>query len=117
MSTPNEYEIAIIGPQDTVSGFAALGVRAIDANTGADALERLREIGTRMEADGGEGPRFAVVCLIEELMADVDPDEVARATRGALPAVVLLPGPAGSQGVALARLRRLAEQAVGSAII
>jgi len=28
-----------------------------------------------------------------------------------------LPGPEGSKGVAIARLRRLAEQAVGSAII
>ena len=35
MSTNNnEYKIAIIGPNDTVSGFRALGVDAFDAQTG-----------------------------------------------------------------------------------
>jgi V/A-type H+-transporting ATPase subunit F len=112
MSTNNnEYRIAIIGPSDVVSGFRALGVEAFDAASGATALERLRTL--KAETDRP----YAVVCLIEELFTDVDPAEFQKATAGALPAVVLLPGPSGSTGLALARLRRLAEKAVGSAII
>jgi hypothetical protein len=47
----------------------------------------------------------------------VDQAEYAKVVEGVLPAVVLLPGPEGSSGFAIERLRRLAEQAVGSAII
>lgn len=111
----NQYKIAIIGPADTVSGLAALGVEALPAQTGAEAAEQLRAI--KQVHDEGSAQPYAVVCLIESLAAAIDPVEYAKVTAGALPAVVLLPGPEGTQGVALARLRRLAERAIGSAII
>lgn len=116
MSTSNEYKVAIIGPQDMVSGFAALGVEPFDAKTSAEVLAQLRGL-TKDVEEAGSGPRYAVVAIIEELMAEVDEVEFSKLTRGPLPAVILLPGPAGSQGAATARLRRLAEQAVGAAII
>lgn len=115
MSTTSEYKIAIIGPVDTISGLRALGVEAFPATTAEEALEQLRIIKT-MSADT-EGVNYAVVCVIESLVKDVDQAEYAKAVEGPLPAVVLLPGPEGSQGFALNRLRSLAEQAVGSSII
>lgn len=111
-----EYKIAIIGPQDSVSGFQALGVETLAANTPAEALERLRQVKTQT-ADMDSNVTYAVVCIIENLLAGIDQVEYAKVTAGALPAVVILPGPDGAQGFALNRLRRLAEQAVGSAII
>jgi len=116
MSTTNEYKIAIIGPKDTVSGLKALGVEAFEATTAEQALEQLRDIKRQTNA-GATGARFAIVCIIEDLVQSVDQDEYAKVVAGALPAVVLLPGPKGSQGFAVDRLRSLAEQAVGSAII
>lgn len=109
----NEYKIAIIGPSDTISGLRALGVVAFPATTAEEVLEQLRDI--KRQATDGAG--YAVVCVIESLVKDVDQGEYAKVVAGPLPAVVLLPGPEGSQGFALQRLRALAEQAVGSAII
>lgn len=116
MSTTNHYKIAIIGPTDTVSGFRALGVESFDAQTGEEALSQLRKI-KEQNADESTDEAYAVVCIIEDLLTNIDQAEYAKVASGALPAVVVLPGPEGSQGFALDRLRRLAEQAVGSAII
>jgi len=116
MSTNSKYQIAIIGPVDTVSGFKALGVESFSANNSEEALEHLRNI-KKQTIDPESKKTYAVVCVIENLLTDVDQKEYEKVVSGALPAVVLLPGPEGSQGVAIERLRRLAEQAVGAAII
>jgi V/A-type H+-transporting ATPase subunit F len=112
----NQYHIAIVGPTDMVSGFKALGVEAFDATNSAQALEQLRAI-KRVSNDPADQRTYAIVCVIDDVIADVDPAEYAKVIAGALPAVVVLPGPTGSSGVAIERLRRLAEKAVGSAII
>lgn len=116
MSTTNEYKIAIVGPEDTVSGFKALGVESFKAQTADEVLTQLKEI-KRVTLDPESKEKYAVVCVIEELVSLVDQAEYAKVVEGPLPAVVLLPGPEGSTGFALERLRGLAEQAVGSAII
>jgi V/A-type H+-transporting ATPase subunit F len=116
MSTTNEYKIAIIGPLDTVSGFKALGVDSFQAQTADEALEQLRVI-KQQTVDPESSVKYAVVCIIENLVTSVDQSEYAKIVAGPLPAVVLLPGPEGTSGFAIERLRRLAEKAVGSAII
>lgn len=116
MSTNSTYRIAIVGPADTVSGFKALGVESFPAHNAAEALEQLQKI-KAMTLDTETDAQYAIVCVIEDLMVDVDQAEYAKVVSGALPAVVLLPGPEGSKGVAIERLRGLAEKAVGSAII
>jgi vacuolar-type H+-ATPase subunit F/Vma7 len=115
MATNPTYKIAIIGPTDTVSGFRALGVVNFEATTNEAALEQLRVI-KAINAAGGE-EQYAIVCIIETLLTDVDQAEFKKLTADALPAIVSLPGPDGSTGFAIGRLRALAEQAVGSAII
>lgn len=116
MSTTNEYHIAIIGPKEMVSGFSALGVDVLEATSSEETLSQLRLIKTQMSEEGVE-KKYAVVCVIESLLIGVDMAEYNKIISGPLPAVVLLPGPEGSSGLALARLRRLAERAVGSSII
>lgn len=116
MSTTNEYKIAIIGPKDTVSGLMALGVEAFEAYTAEEALAQLRVI-KHTTLEPTTDTKYAIVCIIENLVSTVDQEEYAKVVAGPLPAVVLLPGPEGSNGFAVDRLRRLAEQAVGSAII
>ena len=116
MSTTSEYKIGIIGPTDTVSGLKALGVVTFQAQTAAEVLNHLRRI-KQQTRDPEVGTKFAVVCVIEELMTDIDQAEYTKVASGALPAVVILPGTAGSQGFAIGRLRQLAERAIGASII
>ena len=116
MLTNKDYKIAIIGPAETVSGFKALGAVAFDATTGEQVLEQLRHI-KEMTNDPAGTEKYAVVCVIEDLMTTIDQSEYAKVVAGPLPAVVLLPGTAGSQGYAINRLRQMAEQAVGASII
>jgi V/A-type H+-transporting ATPase subunit F len=115
MSTTNDYKIAIVGPLDTVSGFKALGVDSFPAQTAEEALAQLKAI--KEQTLNETGDKYAVVCIIEDLVAKVEQSEYAKVVDGPLPAVVLLPGPEGSKGFAVERLRNLAEKAVGSAII
>ena len=116
MSTTNHYRIAIIGPADTVSGFKALGVEAFNATSPEEALEQLRQL-KQQNNDTEATAAYAIVCIIDEVLEGVDQTEYAKVVAGALPAVVVLPGPAGASGVAVERLRMLAQKAVGSAII
>ena len=93
-----------------------MGVVTFDARNGEGALSQLRSIRTHNE-DSSQSDAFAVVCIIETLLTEVDQAEYRKLTSGALPAVVSLPGPEGATGFSIERLRSLAEQAVGSAII
>lgn len=116
MSKIKQHKIAIIGPADTVSGFRALGVVTFDAKDAAGALEQLRTIRAHND-DPTQAESYVVVCIIENLLTEVDTTEYKKLTSGALPAVVSLPGPEGATGFSINRLRALAEQAVGSSII
>jgi hypothetical protein len=99
-----------------VSGFKALGVEAFDATGPTEALEQLRTI-RKLNAEEGVVAPYAIVCVIDDVLQGVDQAEYAKVVAGALPAVVVLPGPNGSSGVAVERLRMLAQKAVGSSII
>lgn len=117
MSTINHmYKIAIIGPENVVSGFRALGVESFPAHTAAEAIQQLRNIKQQTAAPESNA-KFAVVCIIEDLVSLMNQAEYSKIVEGPLPAVVLLPGPEGSSGFAIDRLRQLAEKAIGSAII
>jgi len=116
MSTTSQYKIAIVGPLDTISGLKALGVDPFPANSGAEAIQQLQLIKQKTN-NPLSSDKYAVVCIIEDLVTLMNQNEYSKVVEGALPAVVLLPGPEGSSGFAIDRLRQLAEKAVGSAII
>lgn len=116
MHTNNTHKIAIIGPPDTVSGLASLGVEAFPATNAEETIKQLETIKIKT-VDEASGVMYAVVCILEGVMGGIDEEAYSRLSKDALPAIVILPGPEGSAGHAQARLRKLAEQAVGSAII
>ena len=99
-----------------VSGFRVLGVEALDAKSSDDVLGHLRRIKLSNNTENNQTP-YAVVCIIEDLMVGIDEKEYTKVVSGPLPAVVLLPSAKGSQGLAEARLRKLAERAIGASII
>ena len=75
----NQYKIAIIGPTDVVSGFRALGVDTFSAHNSDTALEQLKNIKQLL---ANSGSAYAVVCIIEDLMIDMDEKEYSRVMSG-----------------------------------
>ena len=109
------YKVAIVGPKQVISGFKALGVTPFDATTSKEALEILETLKNNVEEQQGE--QFATVILIESLASGIPQDDMEKVMRGALPAIVLLPGVEGSTGAGVEKLKRLAEKAVGSDVL
>lgn len=110
------YNVAIIGPKDIISGFKALGVTPFTANDGDEALAILKNIKKDID-EGTADKRFATVIIIESIAQHIPVEEMDKITNGALPAIVALPGLEGSQGAGVAKLKRLAERAIGSDIL
>jgi vacuolar-type H+-ATPase subunit F/Vma7 len=111
------YKIAIIGPKDIISGFKALGVIPFDAEGGERALEILKEMKKDIDEGGDDVQKFATVIIIESIAQEISADEMDKITKGALPAIVALPGLEGSHGAGVAKLKRLAERAIGSDVL
>ena len=101
------YKIGAIGDRDSVLGFSALGVTVAFADTKAAAVQALQ--------------RFAredfVVIYITEQLAQFMEAEIAVYKDKLTPAVILIPGKAGSLGIGLDAVRKSVERAVGADII
>lgn len=117
MHNNDTYQIAIVGPEEVISGFKALGVETFPAETSSGALEALIQIKNSVESDASTGKPFALVILIESLALGIPQEDMRRVSKGALPAIVVLPGIEGSKGLGQAKLRALAEKAVGTDIL
>jgi len=112
-----KYKIAIIGPKDVISGFKALGVVSFDVKDGEGALSVMKSIKKDITSVDSSLEKFAVVIVIESIANKIPKDEFEKVSSGALPAIVVLPGLEGGKGTGVARLRSLAERAVGSDIL
>lgn len=110
------YKIAIIGPETITSLFTSVGADVFVAHTGEEATEALFRIKTQTE-DTTSTSRYAVALVIESLYAEISADDLERLSRGSLPSIIAVPGIEGSTGASLEKLKRLAEQAVGSNIL
>ena len=111
------YSVAIIGPKAIISGFRALGVIPFNAERGEQALEILKQIKKDIKENISDAQKFAVVIMIESIAKDIPEEEMEKILKGALPAIVELPGLEKSHGAGVAKLKRLAEKAIGSNIL
>jgi V/A-type H+-transporting ATPase subunit F len=113
------YKIAIVGTQETVGGFALLGVDVVGVSSNKEAIEKIFELKKNLVKDdqGVERNQYGIVFVTEDLMTDITPDDQKKLSRGALPAVIALPSRNGSSGYSEQRLRSLAERAIGSDIL
>jgi len=107
-----DYRVAIVGPKKMTSGFKSLGVDVYDAEDGNRAVEVIKDI-----KKGISEKPYAVIMLMERLAEEISEEEHAAISKDALPAIVILPGLEGSSGKGLAKLKKLAERAVGSDIL
>lgn len=112
-----KHNIAIIGPKQLIGGFKALGVHAFVAEDGDTAMETIKALRAKSKADGAEKVSYAVIILLERIARHIPEDELAKLSTGPLPAIITLPDIEVSKGAGAAKLKRLAERAVGSDIL
>ena len=102
------YKIAVLGDRESVLGFKALGLDVYPAETVEEARKKLHHL-----ARDGE---TAIIYLTEQLAAQM-PDEVAKYKDRLTPAVILIPGKAGSLGIGMENITSSVERAVGANIL
>ncbi len=101
------YKIAVLGPYDSIYGFATLGLDIFpiqDAKSGAEVFRQVAE---------GD---YAVIYITEGLAAELA-GEIERYRSQLLPAVILIPGISGNTNEGVEGVKKCVEQAVGSDII
>ena len=101
------YKIAVMGDQDSIYGFAALGLTPFTITDPQEAGKKLRELA---------GSEYAVIYITEALAARMGV-EIERYTESGLPAVILIPGASGNTGQGISAVKKSVERAVGSDII
>lgn len=114
---PTQYNIAIIGPKDTILGFKALGLIPVPVLNSEEALEALKKLKEEKIEEGEETrPKYAIIFVIEDLAKAIPKDEYKKLSEDVLPAIIPISGSKGSTGFGLTRISRMVEQAVGSDI-
>ena len=103
------YKIAVMGGTDTVMGFRALGLDTYPVSGVTEA----RSVFSRLTAPD-EG--YAVVYLEEGLAKSLS-SEIAKFNEKVTPAIILIPGRDGSQGLGLNALHEAVVKAIGTDIL
>ncbi len=102
------YKIGIIGERDSVLGFMAIGFAVHEAPDPATA----RDILHTLAKDGS----YAIIFIVENY-AETLAEDIARYKDHPLPAVISIPGRAGSTGYGMAAVKSAVERAVGADIL
>ena len=103
------YKIAVMGGHDTVMGFKALGLDTYPVSDSAEAKDVFSRITAPEE-------KYAVIYLEENLSKSLS-HEVSRFNDKVTPAIILIPGRDGSQGLSLQALHAAALRAIGTDIL
>lgn len=114
----SRHKIAIIGNKETILGFKALGLKTFYANSTEEAVEILYNLKSEeIENEKGEiVPSYAIIFITEDLSMHISKEDYAKLSKGALPAIVPVPGTKGTTGYGIKRIGKMVEQAVGSDI-
>jgi V/A-type H+-transporting ATPase subunit F len=103
------YKIAVMGGIDTVMGFKALGLDTYPVSDDAEAKHVFSKLTEPDES-------YAVIYLEENLSKALS-SEIARFTEKVTPAIILIPGRDGSQGLGLTALHESVRRAIGTDIL
>lgn len=101
------YKIAVMGDRDSILGFQALG---LDVFPGEDITEARRTLHKLSRGD------YAVIYITEQLASQISAD-IDRYKDSVTPAIILIPGKAGSLGLGASALQSAVERAVGADIL
>jgi V/A-type H+-transporting ATPase subunit F len=101
------YKIAVVGDQDSVLGFRALGLDVYSV----DGVDQAKKVIHDLAREN-----YAIIYLTEQLAAQMQP-EIARYKDMLTPAIILIPGKEGSLGIGMANVKTAVERAVGADIL
>ena len=101
------YQIAVIGDKESVLGFKALGLATFPVDSVDQARTTLHTIAKE---------NYGIIYLTETLAASMDSD-IARYKDSLTPAIILIPGKEGSQGIGMRNIKKAVERAVGADIL
>ncbi|HCS75611.1 MAG TPA: V-type ATP synthase subunit F [Clostridiales bacterium] len=106
------YKIAVMGDQDSIYGFAALGLDIYPINIrneegSSEGSKKLREL---------VNEEYAVI-YITEALAETLKENILCYSSTKLPAIIPIPGVSGNTGLGLRMVKRSVEKAVGSDIL
>ena len=101
------YRIAVVGDWESVMGFRALGLDTYPVSQPEEARRKIHELA---KSD------CAVIYLTEQLAAELT-DVLDRYKDELRPAIILIPGRAGSLGIGKKNIQSLIERAVGADIL
>jgi V/A-type H+-transporting ATPase subunit F len=110
------FSVAIVGSREEIFGFSALGLETFPVNTTEEARDVLFRLKKQLANEEKGKEKFAIVFVIENFIKALPPDEYAKLSSGALPAIIPLPGNNGTSGFGDEKIRRIVEKAVGSDI-
>lgn len=118
MAKKESYKLAIIGTKDQILGFKALGVTAAQVQNFEQARDKVLELTneTVKGEDGEMRKKYAIIFIMEEYAMKLTKEDYAKLNKGALPAIVPIPGISGTTGFGVQRIKKMVEQAVGSDI-
>lgn len=102
------YKIGIIGERDSVLGFMAIGFAVHEAPDASAARDILHELAADKD--------YAVIFIVENYAQEIEED-IAKYKDVPIPAVVTIPGRAGSNGYGMAAIKSAVERAVGADIL
>ena len=102
------FKIAVMGGRDTVMGFKALGLDTYPVTGDEEARQVFSRITSTEE-------KYAVIYLEENLSKTLS-GEISRFIDKVTPAIILIPGREGSQGLGLTALHDAALRAIGTDI-
>lgn len=101
------YKVGIIGDQDSVLGFMALGIDIFPAH---DSDEIKRTINRLAENN------YAIIYITEQASLLVK-DTIKKYKDKNLPAIIVISGSQGSLGLGMAEIRESAKRAIGADIL
>lgn len=102
------YEIAILGNEEAILGFKALGIKAYPVHTADQAVKSLNQI---MEKQA------TAVLFVTEDWAKKLGEQLDQYRESALPALIIIPSQKGSTGMGNKEIKKIVERAVGSDIL
>ena len=101
------YKIAVIGDQDSILGFKAVGVSTYAVINPAGALAVLKKLATE---------NYGIIYITEELAQQLA-DPINELNKRFLPVVVPIPNGKGVLGIGMQQLRVKVEKAIGADIL
>lgn len=101
------YKLAVIGDRDSVLGFRALGFEVFIS----EGLESAAEI-----LDSLAEKDYAIIYITEQLMTGLG-EVISKYDDRPVPAIIPIPGKAGTTGIGMKNVHKAVERAVGADIL